>query len=453
MSKSVLLVDDDDASLRLLERFFRRLGWEPHATKSPQESIVLYETLRPYLVILDLQMPKLSGIDLLQILRDRDPDSSIVMLTGHADVESAVTAMRMGAQNYLTKPISLDHLEAVAAAAMESTTIRRRNRVLSSQQIGQLPTGEAIPSSTAFRDLDERIDRLSEVDATILLQGETGTGKGWLAKRIHGRSARSAAPLIEVDCAQLSGQNLEQRLFGAERMTNRGRRVDPRGMFEIANGGTILLDRIELLNQDLQPKLLGFLATKKFRRAGGETEVEVDVRIVAAAAVDMEEEIRQRRFREDLYYRLAVFPLRIPPLRERSRAEISELANYLLHVLREGRSDSPAVRISPEADDLLGRYSWPGNVREMRNVLERLLILHPNAAQIGVDQLPPEIRGGGKSGELSQDADPTLPLDEVERRHIWAALQHFDGNKSRVAASLRIGRRTLYDKLAKYGLE
>ncbi len=452
MHRTVLLVDDDDAILRLLQRFFERLGWLPHATKSPQEAIAIYETARPSLVILDLHMPVLGGIDLLEILRDRDPDASIVMLTGQADVETAVTAMRLGAQNYLTKPVSLDHLEVVATTALETTALRRTNRVLSSQQAGRSPTAEALRHSTAMRALDEQIKRLAEADVTVLLQGETGTGKSWLAKTIHGRSARADAPFIEVDCAGLSEQNLEQRLFGEEHLTSRGKRVEPRGLFELADGGTLLLDQIEMLHPNLQPKLLSVLATRRFRRVRGETEIEMDVRIIAAAGVDLEEEVRRERFREDLYYRLAVFPLRIPSLREQSRAEIIEVAQHLVQSLRQPRDDLPPVRIAPEAQDLLARYAWPGNVREMRNALERIFILHPNLREIRPEDLPPEIRGRSASSPPPVHADPTLPLEEVERRHIWAALQHYAGNKSQVAQSLRIGRRTLYEKMAKYGL-
>ena len=453
MHRSVLLVDDDESSLLLLQRFFEQLGWVPHATKSPQQAIAIYETVRPPLVILDLHMPVLSGIELLEILRDRDPDSSIVMLTGMADVDTAVVAMRLGAQNYLTKPLSLAHLEVIATTALETTTLRRRNRAMSVEREGRSPTAEALRHSTAMRALDEQIKRLAEADVAILLQGETGTGKSWLAKMIHGRSSRANAPFIEVDCAGLSGETFEQRLFGEERMTSRGRRVEPRGLFELADGGILLLDQVDMLHRDLQARLLGVLATQRFRRLHGDTEIAVDVRIIAAAGVDLEEEVKQERFREDLYYRLAVFPLRIPSLREQARGEIIELARQLVQSLRPAREDLPPVSISPEAEDLLVRYAWPGNVREMRNVLERIFILHPNMRDLRPDQLPPEIRGGADSVPSPTQTDPTLPLEEVERRHVRATLRHFAGNKSKAAQSLRIGRRTLYDKMAKYGFE
>lgn len=453
MQRSVLLVDDDESTLRLLKRFFEQLGWIPHATKSPQEAIALYENARPSLVILDLHMPILSGIELLEILRDRDPDPSIIMLTGQADVDTAVTAMRLGAQNYLTKPLSLSHLEVVATAALEATALRRKNRAMSTQQHGRSPTAEALRHSSAMRALDEQVKRLAESDVTVLLQGETGTGKSWLAKTIHRRSARADAPFIEVDCAGLSEQNLEQRLFGKEQMTSRGKRVEQRGLFELADGGTVLLDQIGMLHPELQPKLLSVLASKRFRRVGGETEIEVDVRIIAAGGIDLEEEVQRGRFREDLYYRIAVFPLRMPSLRQQARAEIIDVAQQLVQSLRQPRDDLPPVRITPEAEDLLARYAWPGNVREMRNAFERILILQPNAREIRAEDLPPEIHGAAEAMHTQANADPTLPLDEVERRHVRAALEHYNGNKSQVAQSLRIARRTLYDKMAKYGLD
>ncbi len=452
MHQSVLLVDDDDATVDLLKRFFERLGWEAHATRSPQQAITTFENVRPSLVIIDLQLPFLSGMELLEILRDRDPDASIVILTAQADVDSAVKAMRLGAQNYLTKPVSLDYLEVVAASAHETTALRRRNRVFFSQQGGRSPTAAALRHSTAMRSLDEQIKRVSEADVAVVLQGETGTGKSWLARTIHGRSARANAPFVEVDCASLSEQNLEQRLFGEERTTSRGKRVDPRGIFEIADGGTLLLDHVEVLHPDLQPKLLSVLAEQRFRRMGGDTEVSVNVRIMAAAGVDLEEEVRTGRFREDLYYRLAVFPLRIPSLREQTRADIIQVAEQLLFSLSHSGDHRAPVRILPETADLLARYPWPGNVREMRNAFERILILHPNAKEIRPEDLPPEIRGDTRNDSAALHADPTLPLEEVERRHIQRALKHYEGNKSKVAESLRIGRRTLYDKLAKYDL-
>lgn len=450
--QSVLIVDDEDAILRLMRRFFERLRWIPYLTQSPQEAVALFETVRPPLVILDLHMPILSGIDLLEILRDRDPDPSIIMLTGRADVETAVTAMRLGAHNYLTKPLALDHLEVVAQAALEHATLRRRNRLLLSQQGGRSPTAEALQRSSAMRSLEAQINHLAESDATVLVLGETGTGKSWLARQIHRRSGRASASFIEVDCAGLSEENLEQRLFGVERMTSRGKRVEPTGVLELADGGTVVLDQIEMLDFHLQPRLLSVLETQRFRRVGGTTEIPVSIRIIATTARDLEEEVREGRFREDLYYRLAVVPLRLPPLREQSREETLAVAQQLVQSLGQKREDLPPLQITPEAEDLLTRYRWPGNVREMRNVLERILILRPGAREIRAADLPPEIRGESHAAAPTEYTDPTLPLEEVERRHILAALQHFQGNKSRVAQHLRIGRRTLYEKLTKYGL-
>lgn len=452
MNRSVLLVDDDETSLRLLHRFFERLGWVTESTKSPQKAIAYYETARPSLVVLDLHMPVLGGIELLELLRNRDPDPSIVMLTGAGDVETAVAAMRLGAHNYLSKPISFDHLEVIATTALETTALRRRNRLHTTADVGRSPMARALRHSSVMQALDEQIARVAEADADVLLQGETGTGKSWLAKTIHRRSGRADAPFIEVDCAGLSEQNLEQRLFGEERMTSRGKRVEPQGLFELADGGVLLLDQIETLDPELQPKLLNVLATRRFRRIRGDTEVQVDVRIIATSATDLEAAVRRGDFREDLYHRLAVFPLRVPPLREQAHAEIVEMAEQLIRSLRQQREDAPPVRILPEAEDLIARYPWPGNVREMRNVLERFFILNPNAQEIGPDDLPPELRGKTEAPVRPPHGDPTLPLEEVEREHIRAALAHFGGNKSQVAESLRIGRRTLYDKLARYGL-
>lgn len=452
MHRSVLLIDDDDASLRLLQRFFERLGWRVSLTQSPQQAIALYDGARPALVILDLHMPVLSGLELLELLRERDPDPAIVMLTGQADVETAVAAMRAGAETYLTKPVSLNHLEAIAAKALETAALRRSNRVLATQHAAAgSPMAVALRQSGLMRELEEQIERVARTDVTVLLVGETGTGKSWLARAIHERSSRSDAPFVEVNCAGLSHENLEQKLFGVERVTSRGRRVEPRGLFELADGGTLLLDQVGMLNRELQPKLLQVLETRSFLRVGGTEAVDVDVRVIAATSGDLAEEVRAGTFREDLYYRLAVVPLRLRPLRERTREEVLGIARGLLGPLRKHLGGGPPVRIAGSAEDLLARYSWPGNVREMRNLLERVLILNPDIAEIGIEELTAEVRGGERA-EPKQVSDPTLPLEEVERGHILAALQHFGGNRSAAAKSLRISRRTLYDKIEKYGL-
>lgn len=452
MSRTVLLVDDDESTLLLLRRFFELKGWRVHQTKSAQEAISLFENERPFLVVLDLRLPYLSGIELLEILRERDPDPAIVMLTGHADVETAVSAMRLGAENYLSKPVSLDHLEAIAEKAVEKVVLRRSNRVLTAQQEHGSPVTEALRHTPALQGLEESIGRVAESDVTVLLIGETGTGKTRVAKLIHGRSARAKAPFIEVSCAALSRENLEQRLFGEEKVTSRGKRVEPRGLFEVADGGTLLLDQIGLLDKDLQPRLLQVLETQRLRRVGGTEEVAVDVRIIAAANADLEAEVRLGRFREELYYRLAVVPLRLPPLREWSRADIVATATELLRGLQDRRDGADPIQIGADAADLLGRYLWPGNLRQMRNTLERILILNPRMTVVLPEHLPPEI-AGVRQGDPGGSFDPTLPMEEVERSHIAAALKHFGGNRSQTAQSLRISRRALYDKLEKFGLD
>jgi DNA-binding NtrC family response regulator len=453
LHRSVLLIDDDETSLLLLRRFFERLGWRVQKTRSPQEAIAFYEGTSPPLVILDLHMPVLSGLELLEILRSRDPDPAIVMLTGQADVETAVTAMRLGAENYLTKPVALDHLEAIAEKAFETVGLRRSNRALTSQQVGGgSPTAAALRRSQVMREMEEQVERVASSQATVLLVGETGTGKSWLARSIHQRSARARAPFIEVNCAGLSRENLEHKLFGEERITSRGRRVEPRGLFELADGGTILLDQVGMLDRELQPRLLQVLETGRFRRVGGTEEVEVDVRIIAATTSELQAQVQMGEFREDLYYRLAVVPLHLPPLREQTREEVLGTARALLGGLSPHLGGEGSVGISAAAEDLLARYDWPGNIREMRNLLERVLILHPRLREIGVDELPAEVR----SGEVSPPPrllDPTLPMEEVERMHILAALRHFGGNRSAAARSLRIARRTLYEKIERYAMD
>jgi DNA-binding NtrC family response regulator len=448
MSRSILLVDDDPEVLNLLSKFFEKEGWTVLRAMEGKSCAEQYERERPDIVILDVNLPGLSGLKLLEVLRARDADATIIMLTGHGDIATAVEAMQLGAENFLTKPVELAHMRESVERAYEKVELRRRNRFWAERQAENTDTA-AIGRSPMMREVARQMELLAKSDTTVLLLGETGTGKGWGAHLIHSLSKRAGAPLVEVNCAGLSATFLDSELFGHEKGAFTDAKEQKRGLFELAHTGTIFLDEIGDLAPELQPKLLKALESKRFRRLGGTREIDVDVRLIAATNHDLSDQVKAGKFREDLYYRLNVLPLRLPSLRQRGKDDIADLAVRLLLDLRRRIGRGPS-RLSPEAMTVVTQYPWPGNIRELRNVLERALIMMPEGDQLEVAHLPPELLTIGHADSGTPDVD--LPLEEVERRHIISVLARQGDNRSRAARALGISRATLYEKLHKYGL-
>lgn len=448
--RSILLVDDDAEVLSVLGRFFEKKGWSVQRAAEANGALELYEFERPDLVLLDIGLPDVSGLRLLEVLRARDPDATVIMLTGHADVATAVDAMSLGAENFLTKPVELAHLGAASERAFEKSDLRRRNRFFADRQSDSAST-DALGRTPVMREIGRQVELLAASDTTVLLSGETGTGKGFVAQLLHSLSARAANPFVEINSAGLSPAFLDSEMFGHEKGAFTDAKGQKRGLLEIAHGGTFFLDEVGDLTLDLQPKLLKVLERQRFRRLGGTREIEVDVRLIAATNIDLDKAVRAGRFREDLYYRLNVLPLRLPPLRERGREEIADLAVRTLLDLRRRIGRGPE-RLSSDALEVLIQYGWPGNIREMRNVLERVLLLSAEAEEILPGHLPAEIVGHG-SLLAGNTGEGGLSLQDVERRHIARVLAHHAGNRSRTAKTLGISRATLYEKLAKYGLD
>ncbi len=447
MPSSILLVDDDPAVLDLLSRFFERRGWLVHGSGTGTGAIRTYEDEQPDLVLLDVELPDLNGIPVLRRLRELDEDVTVIMLTGHADVETAVEAMRIGAENYLTKPFELDHLSAVVERAQEKAQLRRHNRALATSDARDADGG-ALGVSPMMQEIATRVERIAVADGTVLLQGETGTGKGWVARRIHERSARRSKPFVEVNCGGLSATFLESELFGHEKGAFTDARARKEGLFELADGGTIFLDEIGDLAPELQPKLLKVLEDRRFRRLGGTRELNVDVRLIAATHHQLRDRVNDGEFREDLYYRIAVLPLELPPLRDRRPEDIARLIYDVLEELRRRINSGPSS-IDDAALAALVHYSWPGNIRELRNLIERILILATDDDVIRLRHLPPEARG---HDPLPLASDGPMTLDEVERRHVARVLELNEGNRSRSARTLGISRAALYDKMDRFGL-
>jgi two-component system response regulator AtoC len=461
---SVLIVDDEPSITQTLGSFFERSGGHVvTSAHSGEEGVALFQRTHPDLVLLDVRLPDMTGFDVLGRLRGNDP--VVIMMTAFGDVPQAVQAMQSGAENFLTKPIELTHLEAVAERAFEKSRLRQMNRYLTSRHShgeGQFVLG----SSRPMRELAAQIDMLAASDrTTVLLIGESGAGKGRIAEMIHARSPRAAMPFIEVNCGALTAGSLDAQLFGQESATpaaaaaNGGNGIDGAaaasngfkpGLFEVASGGSVFLDEIGDLDAHLQPKLLRVLEGKAFRRVGGTQEICANVRLIAATGKDLVNEVTAGTFREDLYYRLNVMPVYLPPLRARAREDVLELVAHVIGELRPSLPDAPAV-VSDAALERMLRYSWPGNIRELRNVLERAMIMSRGQPSIGPEHLPGDVRevaGGG--GSAAHHVPKSL--DEVERTHIERTLRAHTGNRTHSARELGISRATLIKKIKAYGL-
>ena len=445
MADTLLLVDDDASVLRAIGDYFERLGYEVWREGSGEAAMETFRRVRPDVVLLDLHLPDSSGLVVLERLRREG--GAVILLTGQGDIETAVSAMQLGAENFLTKPVDMTHLAAAIARVAEKARLSRLNARLRALD----HEGEGVGSlgvSPAMRELARQIELLAASErSTVLLQGESGTGKGRVARVIHNLSPRSSGPFVEVNCGGLSATFLDSELFGHENGAFTDAKERKVGLFELADHGTIFLDEIGELALELQPKLLKVLETKKFRRLGGTRELTVDVRLITATNCDLVRDVETGRFREDLYYRLNVMPLTLPPVRERSREDRLELITRIIADLKSQLPGCPSECSSDVLDRLLSG-AWPGNVREMRNVLERSMILARGQPQIGFEQLPPDLKQRATTDRRYQ----AQSLSEVERQHIERTLRHHSGNRTRAALELGISRATLINKIKLYAL-
>ena len=445
MADTLLLVDDDASVLRAIGDYFERIGYEVWRDGTGEQAIDTFHRVRPDVVLLDLHLPDSSGLTVLERLRREG--AAVILLTGQGDIETAVKAMQLGAENFLTKPVDMTHLSAAIARVAEKVRLSRQNARLRALD----HEGEGLGSlgvSPAMQDLARQIELLAASErSTVLLSGESGTGKGWAARVIHNLSPRSGGPFVEVNCAGLSATFLDSELFGHEKGAYTDAKERKVGLFELADHGTIFLDEIGELTPELQPKLLKVLETKKFRRLGGTRELSVDVRLIAATNRDLVREVEGGRFREDLYYRLNVMPLVLPPVRDRSREDRLNLITRIISDLKTQLPGCPSECTTDVLDRLLSA-PWPGNVREMRNVLERSMILARGQSTISVEQLPPDLRQRSQTDRRYT----AQSLSEVERQHIERTLRHHSGNRTRAALELGISRATLINKIKAYSL-
>lgn len=450
MPRSILLIDDDPAILFLHSRYFQDEGWEVYRALRGEDGLELYSANLPDVVLLDLRMPGMSGFEVLEKLVSEE--AVVILLTGHGEIEDAVRAIKLGAENFLTKPATLPHLGALVARAAEKAELRRTNRLLAGR-LGAGRESTGLGRSPKMQAIARQVELLARSDdATVLLLGETGTGKGWLANLIHAQSSRARYPFVEINCAGLSAAFLDSELFGHEKGAFTDAKSMKRGLFEVAHRGTIFLDEVGDLAPELQPKLLKVLESKAFRRLGGTTEHRADVRLIAATNRNLEKEIQAGRFREDLFYRLNVLPIELPAIRERGTEDVLALAQSILQELGSRRG-SGTVRFSDDALAMLVRFDWPGNVRQMRNVIERALILSAGADEIRPEHLALESHVTNTPAECTTKRFAGMTLHEMECRHIEHTLIAFGGNRTRSASALGISRATLHKKIRELKLD
>ena len=443
---SVLIVDDERPLTDAFAAFFERHGnHRVTCAYTGEEAIAAYEATRPDLVLLDLRLPDMTGFDVYARIREHSP--VVIMITGHGDVPLAVQALQSGAENFLTKPVELAHLAVAAERAFEKVRLRQLNSYLSERRSGS--TELTLGRSSVMRDLSAQVDLLAASDrTTVLLLGESGSGKGRVAEIIHAHSPRRNEAFIEVNCAALTPDALEVALFGQEAGPAPNGNEPRVGLFEVAAGGSLFLDEIGELGTHLQARLLRVFEGKGFRRVGGTREIAADVRIIAATNRDLVNEVNEGRFREDLYYRLSVMPLYLPPLRARSREDLVDLMGRIVDDLKPHLPAAPSA-ISDDALDRLLRHAWPGNIRELRNVLERAMIVGRATERIEVQHLPSDVRDSS-----TVVAEPHVPrtLSDIERSHIERTLRAHAANRTHAARELGISRATLIKKIKEYGL-
>lgn len=440
---SILIIDDEVAIAAAFAMFFRHDGQHVvHEAHTGGDGVDAYWRLRPDLVLLDVRLPDMTGFDVLAKIREDNP--VVIMITAYGDVPMAVDALHKGAENFLTKPVDLSHLSAAADRALEKSRLRRMNRYLSEKR-------DATPrvifgTSAVMRDLAEHVLLLAQSDRTTgLVIGESGSGKGRVAELIHQLSPRASKPFVEINCAALTAESLDIELFGEE---GSGGRPAKLGVFEIADGGTLFLDEVGDLSLQLQPKLLRALEGKGFRRHGGTVEIVPNTRVIAATSRDLGEELAAGRFREDLFYRLSVMPIRLVPLRERTREDVLELISHVMGELAAVLPGAPTA-LSDEVLEALMRYGWPGNIRELRNSLERAMLMARGVGRIEERHLTREIAMA--SGADVAHHEPRT-LADVEKSHIDRTLKANHFNRTHAARELGIARATLIKKIKEYEL-
>jgi DNA-binding NtrC family response regulator len=450
---TVLIVDDESAILDTLRILLRREGFAVETASSGAQALERLDEIRPDLVLSDVRMPGISGVDLLAAIKESDPTLPVILMTAQASLQTAIRAVNEGAFYYIQKPFSNDELVAICRRATESRQLKMENQALRSE-ISKRNRSEAtrpIGKSRAFIEVLRLSETVGPTDSTVLISGESGTGKEVLARYIHELSDRSGGPFVSINCGALPENLLESELFGHVKGSFTGAVRDKQGLFVAARSGSFFLDEVGEMTPATQVKLLRALQEREVIPVGATEAVPIDVRIIAATNRDLEEEIRRGSFRSDLFYRLNVITLHLPPLRDRPD-DIPILAEYFLQRLSETRGRGGTPRFAPETLAALQVYDWPGNVRELENALERAVVLS-DRDEIKPNTLPARITAPASKPLISDHLPPNPSLEIIERAYIQWVLHSEGGNKTRAAEILGIDPSTLYRKLIRYGLQ
>jgi len=447
---TILVIDDEDSIRDYLSMMLEREGYDVRASADGRKALRLYGQEAFDVVITDIQLPGIDGIEVLKTLRERDPTIPVVIVTGHASQESAIEALNLGAFYYLLKPVSNDELKQVVRNALEVRRLRDENAVLG-RALSVSDEREIVGSSAEMHAVFDLINRVATTSSTVLLYGESGTGKELVARAIHSRSARADKRFVSINCGAMPETLLESELFGHVKGSFTGAVRDKRGLFVVAEGGTFFLDEVSETSTAIQVKLLRVLQEREVVPVGGTKPTKVDVRVIAATNADLLRRIDEGSFRKDLYYRLNVIPVTIPPLRER-RDDVPLLVKHFLKNFTGG-----AKTMNDEAMEILVSYDWPGNVRELENILERAIILADGptitAESLNVSIFPERLRKTARGAAADDLGVSGVTLEEVERRYLLQTLEETGWKKKQAAEMLGINPSTLYRKLQRYGMD
>jgi DNA-binding NtrC family response regulator len=448
---TILLVDDEKNTRTGLKQFLETQDYDVVVADSGEEGLRQFLEEKPDIVLTDIRMPGMDGVTLLEKIIAADPDALVILLTAYGSVEDAVKAMKKGAFYYLTKPVNLEELEFLIKKALASRHLEEENRELKQALFKEkFDKGDILAKSDKMIELLRTVDQVAQTNSTVLIEGESGTGKELIAHRIHRSSKRRSKPFVAVHCAALTETLLASELFGHERGSFTGATERKVGRFERANEGTLFLDEIGEISSEMQVKLLRAIQEGEIERVGGTKTIKVDVRLICATNKNLVEEVRKGNFREDLFYRINVIYVKVPPLRER-KEDIPFLVDSFIKNI--SMANGKKIReIAPEAVAILMRYDWPGNIRELKNIIERMVVL-TNTDVLTSQNIPEDIRYGsrGRGPQLASiSSSPSSSLSEIEKEVIQKTIGDVKGNKSLAAKKLGISRRTLYRKIDEY---
>ena len=449
---NILVIDDEAAQRDILTGYLKKKGYKIFSASSGKESIEITKNNPVDIILSDFKMPDLNGIEVLEQVKKINPEISFVIVTAYGTVENAVKAMRLGAFDYISKPVDLDELDLMIERIIEHKNLKSENQLLKTQLQEKHKISSIVSQSQKMEEVINVAARVADSKATVLITGENGTGKEVLAKAIHYMSPRKEKPFIAVNVPALTETLLESELFGHERGAFTGADKMKKGRFEIADGGTIFLDEVGDIPQSIQVKLLRVLQEHQFERVGGTERIEVDVRIIAATNRDLEQKIKDGSFREDLYYRLNVVSINIPPLRERREDILPLIENFIDKYCKENNKEK--LEVSKETFDVLIKYSYPGNVRELENIIERAVVL-TRGKVITLNDLPMNIKGFKDEKALGSLDEGTLTdqVEALEKQLIYDALQESGGNQTKAGKLLGLTERNLRYKLKKYNIK